>query len=137
MRAAAWVAMALCSVAALAQECPSVRYEPEPVTLQGTVSISVGKHPDGTRQERPILQLENAVTVEPSAQADPVNTREACVSEIQLVANSAALHALLLKTGKATVTVAGTLFHEHTAWHVRPVLMAVKSLQVSKDRRTQ
>jgi hypothetical protein len=46
-----------------------VRYEPEPVTLQGTVSISVGKHPDGTRQERPILQLENAVTVEPSAQA--------------------------------------------------------------------
>jgi hypothetical protein len=114
---------------ALAQSCRSVVYEPEVVTLQGTVVVSEGHHPNGMRLKRPILQLQSPVTVEPSTQADPINARENCMHEIQLVANSQALHDRLLGLGAKQVTVTGTLFHEHTAWHVRPVLMAVQLMR--------
>jgi hypothetical protein len=124
---------------AYSADCRSVSYEPASVTLKGKVLISSSRHPNGTALTSPILRLESPVTVEPSAQADPVNVRERCVREIQLSSPSPDLHSGLLRLGTQVVAVTGTLFHEHTAWHVRKIVMQVQSIdkQQIDNRRTQ
>jgi hypothetical protein len=102
-----------------------VRYEPEAVTLSGTIAIGQSKHPNGTLMKYPILRLSSPITVEPSSQADPINSRESCVKEVQLFASDKAIHQRLYSFGAKPVTVTGTLFHGHTAWHMRDIVMSV------------
>ena len=115
--------------------CAPVSYEPRETTLSGSIVISVVRHPNGTPMKNPILRLEAPVTVMPSEQANPINVVEPCVWEVQLFSPNRDLHEQLLNTTSATVT--GTLFHEHTAWHVRKVVMKVETLQATTNRRKQ
>lgn len=104
-----------------------VRYEPESVTLSGTISISTHKHPNGTILKHPILRLSAPIAVKPSQQADPINSPEPCVRDIHLFSTDKSVHASLYKFGAYGVTVTGSLFHGHTAWHSRNVVMSVTS----------
>jgi hypothetical protein len=104
-----------------------VQYEPASVALSGTVAVAVSKHPNGTTMRYPILRLQAPITVEPSSQGDPINSREACVKEVQLWSNDKSVHQRLYKFGSHLVTVTGTLFHGHTAWHMRHIVMTVAS----------
>jgi hypothetical protein len=118
--------------AACADKETAVRYEPEIVKLSGTIAIGQSKHPNGTMMTYPILRLTAPIVVEPSSRADPVNSRETCVREVQLVASDDTIRKRLHRLGAQSAKVTGTLFHGHTAWHVREIVMQVVSAEPAR-----
>jgi len=93
-------------------------------------------HPNGTKMTYAILSLDQLVAVDGQLGASsPMNTREDCIGQIQLVTNDPILRRRLLLGGSSRVKLGGVLFHGHTAWHMRPILMDVSAadIRVSSD----
>jgi hypothetical protein len=126
---------ALCTTAyasdALCVSAGVVPYEPTVVTLEGRVVVARSRHPNGTKLVYPILRLDKPITVDGGAEPrDPINAREECVKEVQLYAQESKLRTKLLAQGRKRAIVTGTLFHEHTAWHMRKIVMDVTAAEV-------
>ena len=103
-----------------------VPYEPTTVTLSGRIAVRKSSHPNGTQMVYPILQLPKPVTIAgESGPSNPINAREECVREIQLYALEPSVHKKLVASQSKRVEVTGTLFHGHTAWHTRSIVMTV------------
>jgi hypothetical protein len=106
----------------------AIQYEPAVVALTGKVAYGKFQHPNGQWIRSSILKLNESVSVDHDGQ-NPINVREIHVTEIQLYADSKHLRrSLKAKTGKET-TVEGIMFHSHTAWHIRPLVMAVSNVR--------
>jgi hypothetical protein len=124
-----------CSAAFAAEpECKaklSVKYEPTQIKLSGIVHIAHSKHPNGTKLNYPVLFLKNPIMVSGEVGAiNPINKTEQCVSQIQLYSPINKLKTQLLAAESNMVSVTGTLFHSHTAWHMRKIVMSVKEIKV-------
>ncbi len=105
-----------------------VYYEPHSTTLSGKVIIGESIHPNGTLMRYPILYLSTAIIVA----ADPlskINMREENVLEIQMYSADSNLHSRLLRSNQKAITVEGKLFHGHTAWHTRNIVMKVTAIK--------
>jgi hypothetical protein len=107
----------------------SVEYEPTKVQLSGQLLIARSRHPNGKKLRYPVLRLPEPIAV--SGEVGPkneINSAELCVREIQLYAADKALYSKLFSAKPRTVAVSGTLFHGHTAWHIRKIVMSVTEL---------
>jgi hypothetical protein len=103
-----------------------VPYEPATVTLSGRIVVGKSLHPNGAQMVYPVLQLSKPVTVAGQAgPSNPVNAPEKCVREIQLYSAQRNIHKALIGYGSKPISVSGTLFHGHTAWHTRSIVMDV------------
>jgi|GEM_PF-2121272 len=123
-----------CSAAFAAEpECKakrSVQYEPTQIKLSGLVHIAHSKHPNGTKLTYPVLFLKSPIRVSGEVGAiNPINQTEQCVSQIQLYSPNNKLNTQLLAAESNMVSVTGTLFHSHTAWHMRKIVMSVKEVR--------
>ena len=110
--------------AATCTNARQIAYEPNVVELNGTLTLVRARHPNGTWVTSPIIRLTQPVSVQADG-VNPVNSAESCVAEVQLMANDPQLRASLLASHGKQRVVRGTLFHEHTAWHVRRLVMLV------------
>jgi len=72
----------------------------------------------------PIIRLTQPVSIHPDG-VNPINSAESCIPEIQLMTNDPGVLKHLSGSGGRRMLVRGTVFHEHTAWHVRPLVMIV------------
>lgn len=61
-------------------------------------------------------------------QENEINCDETDISEIQLYSNSERIGRTLKAKAGRSVIVTGTVFHEHTAWHIRPLVMIVSQV---------
>lgn len=104
-------------------------YEPETVTLQGTLHIGSGPR-DGKYVPFFSLQLPTPITVQ---DGDNINETEKDVTQIQMILNDD-LKQVYLDFSDKPVMVTGTLFHSITSNHYTKVLITAKSIEsVSSD----
>lgn len=116
------VLFALAAVSARADQV--VQYEPSVVEVTGKIAKGKFRHPNGEWVAFYSLKLETPVAIE-SDGVNPINVSESGVKQIQLYSNSSEVRQLLETLSEKDAKVKGTLFHSHTAWHVRPLVMNV------------
>lgn len=108
----------------------SVQYEPTQIKLSGLIHVAHSKHPNGTKLTYPVLFLKSPIRVSGEVGViNPINQTEQCVSQIQLYSPNNKLNSQLLASESNMVSVTGSLFHSHTAWHMRKIVMSVKEFK--------
>lgn len=126
--AAALASAALVAGAAAAQGCLKAD-DKEEVKITGTLAIVKFKHPNGTPLEAYVVRLPKRAC----ADVTGMDEKKQRVFNIERVQVSGELDertfAALL--GKR-VTIGGTLFGQHTAYHIAPILIQMKSIDRAK-----
>ena len=108
---------------------PVLKYEPAVVEITGTLAKGKHEHPNGTWFDVLILKLDKPASIKGDGEKDSLSVDETNIKEIQV---SSTDNAVLKKLGslngkKATLT--GTIFHGHTAWHVRELVLMATSVK--------
>ncbi|MBK0052997.1 DUF4431 domain-containing protein [Stenotrophomonas sp. S39] len=104
------------------------RYEPEQVSLYGTLVSMPGETADGKKYMYPAIQLFTPISVQAEDEYSPY---VGGVLLIQLNLNNDLMRVFQRLKGKQ-VNMTGTLFHSHTGWHQTPVLITVSDIAESK-----
>ena len=104
-----------------------IQYEPIVVELSGTVHQGKFRHPNGQWVHYSFIKLKVPVGIK-ADQGNEINCDETDISEIQLYSNSERIGRRLKAKAGRSVIVTGTVFHEHTAWHMRPLVMMVSQV---------
>jgi hypothetical protein len=128
---AAGLAFAAFAIHAPAEPCtPSrkIAYEPHVAELKGTVSIARARHPNRTWMTYPVMRLTQPVSIQADG-VNPINSSEACIPEVQLTSNDPEVRGRLFSSQGKHLVVRGTVFHEHTAWHMRRLVMIVSEIR--------
>ncbi|MBS7808093.1 hypothetical protein [Variovorax sp. PCZ-1] len=118
----------LLSTAQLAYACADAqvaKYEDAATSLKGKIIWISVMHPNGTNQRLSILRLQKPINVyENRDGGNQFDQTELCVKEIQLIFADTATQKKLKH--QSNYVAVGKLFHEHTAWHRRKILMDVQ-----------
>lgn len=125
------IILLLIATALLSTVCFSdqlLQYEPNIVVLKGTISHGKFQHPNGTWVEFYIIKLLEPATIKED-KINPINSSETGIAEIQLFSNDKAIFTKLKNLSGKKASVKGTLFHEHTAWHIRKLVMNVSDIK--------
>jgi hypothetical protein len=109
-----------------------LKYEPAVVQMTGTVSKGKREHPNGTWFDFYIVKLAAPASIKGDGEKDSFNVDEKGVKEIQVFSTDEAVLKTIGKLDGKKVAVTGTLFHAHTAWHVRELVMTVKEVTKSE-----
>jgi len=99
------------------------------VTITGTLVIVKFKHPNGTPLQAYVVRLPKVVCADVT-DMDQKKQRVFNIARVQVSGelDQATFTALLNKR----VTVGGTLFGQHTAYHIAPILIQMKSIDRAK-----
>lgn len=108
-------------------------YEPAVNEVKGTVVKGKFRHLNGQWVKFWFLKLATPAEIHADG-VDDFNKSEDGIREIQLYSDEPALRKLLDNCNGKRVIVSGTLFHEHTAWHVRTLVMDVQDIYLSPSR---
>jgi len=115
--------------AASAQTCLKADSKVE-VRIQGTLATVNFVHPgNGSRQSAVVIRLANPVCADVTDIDDKVS-RVRNIARVQLAGNFDAKTARQLMNKR--VAAGGTLFGQHTAYHITPILLDTKSLEAAK-----
>lgn len=122
---------------AVAPKTACLSYEPEQVTIAGTMTKADYPGPPnyssidtGDRKETLwILRLDSPVCVSKSGRDDS-NVAVSGITEMQLVLSAAQFDAYRSLVSKPVI-IKGALFHGHTGHHRTPVLMTVQSIELT------
>jgi hypothetical protein len=93
------------------------------ITVNGRIEAVRTTHPNGTIFTSYILKTDRAIHVEGDATTGSCSTDERM--EIQIFGDDVGPGIV----GKS-VTVTGSPFCEHTAWHIRPVVLQVRAISI-------
>lgn len=99
-------------------------YEPSVVKVSGKIAMGKFQHPNGESVSFYLLKLIIPASIE-ADRANLINASESEIKEIQLYSNDSKVRKKLDKLPGKDAIVKGTLFHSHTAWHIRPLVMNV------------
>ena len=131
MNRAAFLAALLLAVGAsgaAAQSCLTADDKAE-VKITGTLAIVKFKHPNGTNLQAYVVQLPKQVC----ADVTDMDSKVHRVDKIGRVQVSGELDERTFKRLlNKRVTVGGTLFGQHTAYHIAPILIQMKSIDQVK-----
>jgi hypothetical protein len=106
-----------------------LQYEPAVVQVTGILAKGKHEHPNGTWFNILILKLNEPASIKGDGAKDSINVSEDKITEIQV---SSMDNVILKKLGALDgkkVTLSGTLFHSHTAWHVRELVIMATSVK--------
>ena len=107
------------------QKC--VDYEPETVSLLGSVSRRTFLNANDKKEVVWVLKLREPICVNADERSD-LNVKRSRVSDVQLVLEPEMFGKYRRLLGKK-VRATGTLFGEHTAHHFTPVLLDVTEVK--------
>jgi hypothetical protein len=123
------IALLVVAFPAFALADQTLHYEPAVVQVTGTLVKGKHEHPNGTWFDILLLKLNEPASIKGDGEKESMNVSENHITEIQI---SSTDNAILKKAGGMNgkkVVLTGTLFHSHTAWHVRELVMMVTSLK--------
>jgi hypothetical protein len=109
-----------------------LQYEPTVVQVTGTVAKGKREHPNGTWFDFYVIKLATPVSIKGDGGKDSFNVDEKDVKEIQVFSTDDAVLKQIGKMEGKKVVIAGTIFHAHTAWHVRELVMTVREMMKSE-----
>jgi hypothetical protein len=99
------------------------------VKITGTLAIVKFKHPNGSNLQAYVVRLPKAVCADVTDMDKKVHR----VTKIGRVQVSGELDERTFKRLlNKRVTVGGTLFGQHTAYHIAPILVQMKSIEPAK-----
>ena len=126
--AAALAAAGFLAGTAAAQNCLKADDTAE-VKITGTLVIVKFKHPNGTALQAYVVRLPKTVCADVT-DMDNKKQRVFNIARVQVSGelDQATFNALLNKR----VTIGGTLFGQHTAYHIAPILIQMKSVERAK-----
>jgi hypothetical protein len=128
--------LALCWMPLRAEDTKQVAYEPTVVTLTGVV-VEEAFGEDASIFERGkhawILRLDQSIYV-PAKPGDEIDTEEKNVKEVHLSVDYAKHPIAKTAFGKARFMATGTLYHAHTAHHLRRIVMLVSDLKPAEAK---
>jgi uncharacterized protein DUF4431 len=124
---------------ALAADC--LPYEPTTVTLEGTMSRRVFPGPPNFASVAEgdeklvywILRLKNPICVGSGVVANHVDEPERRVLEVQIAPKDDQFYKQNRKAVGRRVKITGTLFHQHTGWHVTKVVLRASDLSYAQS----
>lgn len=111
----------------------ALQYEPAVVEITGTLAKGKHEHPNGTWFDFQLLKLAAPASIKGDGGEDSFNVSEGKITEIQISSQDDALRKKLAKLNGKKATLTGTLFHSHTAWHVRELVMMVTAIRQGAD----
>jgi hypothetical protein len=100
-------------------------YEPEIVTLHGTIKRATGSDPDGRKITYPVIKLSKSITVQGDGEYQGT---ERGVSLMHMVIGNNKIWASFEALKGKDVDVTGTLFHSDNGHHMTPVLIMVSMI---------
>jgi hypothetical protein len=106
-------------------EC--VNYEPETVSLVGTLSRRTFINASDQKEVVWILKLAEPICVNADDEND-FNVRRSSVTDVQLVVLDRSVYSKHRELLGRRAKVTGTLFGEHTAHHFTPVLLSLTGI---------
>jgi hypothetical protein len=122
----------LLTLAAAARADQVLQYEPAVVEVSGTITKGKEQHPNGSWFDFQLIKLDQPASIKGDDSKDSIDVSEPHITEIQAYSNDAAIRKKISQlTGKEAV-LKGTLFHSHTAWHVRDLVMMVTEVRAAK-----
>jgi hypothetical protein len=110
-------------------------YEPRVVTLAGKIHQGRFQHPNGEWVRFQYVKLDAPINMKADSN-NPVNIEERDVIEVQIYSDKAAIRKALNASVGSKVVLKGTIFHEHTAWHNRKLIMDVSAVNASAPNHT-
>jgi hypothetical protein len=105
-----------------------LQYEPNVVEIKGSIHSGKFQHPNGTWVKYYYIKLLEPVSIK-GDKANLINSSETGIKEIQIYSMDKGIIAKLKKVAGKKAIIKGTIFHEHTAWHVRKLVMKVSDLK--------
>lgn len=120
-------------LSAVASADTVLQYEPAVVEITGTLTKGKHEHPNGTWFDFQLLKLAAPASIKGDGEEDSLNVSEEKITEIQLASQDDAILKKLAKLNGKKATLTGTLFHSHTAWHVRELVMMVTAIKQGAD----
>jgi hypothetical protein len=105
-----------------------LQYEPSVVEVSGKLIKGKFQHPNGNWIDFLFLKLDTPAEIIADGK-NLINVSERGIKEIQLYSNKSKARKILNKKSGKHVHVKGTVFHSHTAWHVRPLVMDVMEIK--------
>ena len=106
-----------------------LQYEPSVVEVSGTLVKGKQEHPNGTWFDFLLLKLPQPMSIKGDGEADSINVSEDHITEIQVSSADEALLKKVWSMKQKKMTLKGTLFHSHTAWHVRELVLMVTAIE--------
>ncbi|HEY2574004.1 MAG TPA: DUF4431 domain-containing protein [Verrucomicrobiaceae bacterium] len=125
-------AYAIClaiSFGTLAKADQVLQYEPAAVEISGKISKGRAQHPNESWFDFQVIKLDTPASIKGDDSGDSVNESEAHITEIQIYSTDPALRKKLGALNGKKATLKGTLFHSHTAWHVRQLVLSVTEVK--------
>ena len=123
------LALLIFALPAFANPGQALQYEPAVVEVTGTVVKGKHEHPTGTWFDILLLKLDKPASIKGDGEKDSLNVSENHITEIQVSStDNATLKRIGALNGKKA-TLTGTLFHSHTAWHVRELVLMITRLK--------
>ncbi|MGH7005393.1 MAG: DUF4431 domain-containing protein [Alphaproteobacteria bacterium] len=124
------VALALAGASSAAAQACLKADSTAAVKITGTLTLVKFVHPgNGSRQQAYVIRLPKPVCADVTDIDDKVQ-RVTKIGRVQLAGelDAKAVDTLMNKR----VTVGGTLFGQHTAYHIAPILVSLKSIDPAK-----
>jgi hypothetical protein len=106
------------------------QYEPAVMEIHGVVSSGRFEHPNGEMYDFHIIKLDVPVSIVADKDND-INGAESGIKEIQIYSSETKIQQAIKSLAGKSVTSKGTIFHEHTAWHRRTLVMDVQEIDES------
>jgi hypothetical protein len=122
------------AISGLARADQLLTYEPVVNEVKGAVIKGKFQHTNGQWVKFWFLKLTTPAKINADSLND-INGSENGIREIQLYSDNPALRKKLDRCNGKRVSVNGTLFHEHTAWHVRTLVMDVQGINMTPLRK--
>ena len=104
-------------------------YEPAVVEVSGKITKGSAEHPNGTSFDFLAITLEKPASIAGDGEPDSINQPEKNVKEIQIFSVDPATRKKLGAMAGKRATLKGTIFHSHTAWHVRELVLNVTEVK--------
>ena len=109
-----------------------LKYEPAVVEVTGQISKGKEQHPNGSWFDFQLIKLDAPASIEGDDSGQSVDVSEDKLTEIQVYSNDASIRRKIDALAGKKAILKGTLFHSHTAWHVRQLVMSVTEVKEAK-----
>jgi hypothetical protein len=98
-----------------------------PVVMEVTGKITAGKaqHPNQSWFEFQLINLDKPASIKGDDSGNSFDVSEPLIKEIQIYSGDAALRKKLSALVGKKAVLKGTLYHAHTAWHIRELVLTV------------
>jgi hypothetical protein len=102
-----------------------LQYEPAVMEITGKITDGKAQHPNGSWFDFQLIKLSEPASIKGDDSGNSFDVSEAVIKEIQIYSGDKEMRKRLSALVGKKAVLKGTLYHAHTAWHVRDLVLTV------------